>query len=238
MRRKNSITWTIVFLLSLVLMTSFNNCKSVEETSGSDSESASMLPPAGGPNSKGSVTIANESGYVRGWAYDPDSPNSTLKVAIYIDGTVSSGTLAGYAAANETGGTYNGHYFSFNIPKNLIDNQYHFLYAYIDSPTGFILLSGTPRQYVAFAGSSAGQTFYNSQVYSGVQVCTSCHTVGYDIHFGSLLNPNPFAGGSASNNTLINNASGQGHGGGSHCASKSTGLCAKLQEWWNIEFGP
>jgi hypothetical protein len=155
----------------------------------------------------------------------------------YIDGPPNSGELAGFAIANKSGGSYNGHYFEFNIPNSFIDNQRHTLYAYIDVPSGPILMTGTPRPYAAFSPSEAGREFYNNNVITKMGACMNCHTVNYDVHFGQLMTPNIFVGGSANSNNLINNASGQDHGGGTHCVSKNSGLCADLQQWWNIEFG-
>ena len=213
------------------------NC-SPPGSSSDDQSSKGLPPPTGGPNSTGRLLFVNDVGFISGWAQDPDSPSLTLLIRFYLDGPPGVGTLVNTVVANKPGiGTHTGHYFEYKIPPAFIDNTPHDLYAVIVIPDREISISGSPQNYVAFTPREAGRVFYMNNLFGSLgSQCSGCHAVNYDAHYNSLLIPNLFDGGTATNNRLINKASGQGHGGGSHCTNKNSGLCSDLQQWWRIEF--
>ena len=70
--------------------------------------------------------------------------------------------------------------------------------------------------------------------------CNGCHgdsSHTYEARWGTLIQPPPHLGGTATNNSLIQKASGNNHAGGDRCGGINGGVCAKIQAWWQAEFG-
>ncbi len=114
-------------------------------------------PPTGDQSSPTGWLDSVDSGYASGWSYDPDNPNVSNDVHIYIGGPAGSGA-AGYAVTanqprpdvNQAFGIGGDHGFSFQIPSQYADGQQYAVYAYgidtgANSPS---LLNGCPKYFV------------------------------------------------------------------------------------------
>src|ERR1039458_3759792 len=76
-------------------------------------------------------------GIVSGWAAATDVPNQSLVVNFYVDGTQSTGTLAGTVTANDPSDDVNKvllitgqHRFHWTIPSTYHGGKNHSLYIY------------------------------------------------------------------------------------------------------------
>lgn len=189
----------------------------------------------------GAITNISITGRVTGWIYDAQQSNTIFDAHIYADGPVGVGTLLATVPANEIGpgGLTAGHYFFYTLPASFANGQPHDLYVYGDQAISDNLLPGMPYNSTAYTPTAAGRNFYDATL--GPQLassCTGCHDNSYEGRYPSLVSPSPFSGGSASNNDLVIKASGgASHGGGSFCNGVGNGLCADIQQWWNLEFG-
>ncbi|WP_127714075.1 hypothetical protein [Halobacteriovorax sp. HLS] len=200
-------------------------------------------PTNSGSGVMGSVDVISSLGKINGWAGDSFNVNSTLQVEFYLDGPKGSGTFLGSVSANLPGGSVTGnHGFIFFIPSQYRDGSAHQLYGYaIDSNQQEIALANSPQNIYTYAPSIEGYDFYQNNVKPLLDSrCSSCHAVNYDQHFNSLLSPSPGAGGSATNNEMINmpagSHNGKGHPGGNICGNKNNSPCSEIQAWWQVEF--
>jgi mono/diheme cytochrome c family protein len=193
----------------------------------------------------GAVTNVSSSGRVVGWAANPDNTSETLSVKFYVNGEINSGGIyAGTAIAASSGynGGYSGsHAFYFNLPPQFNDGIARTLYIYANSNSIDYEFQSMPKAFTTYAFSVAGQNYYNSNLLSPLSSsCSSCHAVSYNGHFLNLLEASPANGGSATNNQLINMATGshngQAHPGGNICGSKDSYPCNLIQTWWQTEF--
>lgn len=198
----------------------------------------SSAPAAGQTAQLQSVSSA---GQITGWAVNAANPANKVQVFFYRDNPVEAGgILMGNTTANQAGlGTMNGSYFIFNIPVANIDNRSHNLYVYLGSATAANLLPGSPFRYGAYMQTQAGINHYNANLAQTInQQCTLCHAFNIESAWGNMLSPTPFAGGTRTANNFIMNASGNGHPVNGCPGGINSGLCAQIQQWWTIEFGP
>ena len=96
----------------------------------------------------------NDCTVIGGWAYDPDTPNSEIRVHI-TDGPVGGGgvyiadvsTSVPRGDVNATYGITGNHGFHINTPNSIKDGRAHTIYVYaIDSGGGFNpIISSSPR---------------------------------------------------------------------------------------------
>ncbi len=183
----------------------------------------------------GGIDSITATGDVTGSAIDAKNPTAQVSVFFYINGPVGTGTSLGSVLTSGT-----DHLFTFSVPTAFRDGKPHDLYAYGTAATTNNLLPGAPKTLVAYSQKAVGMTFYNASLLPQLQTkCKNCHQVSYSLHYFSLLKPTPFAGGTATNNELINKASGSvSHGGGNLCGTKNSSPCLEMQTWWAKEFGP
>jgi hypothetical protein len=191
----------------------------------------------------GEVRLVSTTGTITGWGYDPDSPmNQICHQGLPGWRPNACGTLIAEGTANLVG--YDNdlpgdHAFQLTIPLDYIDNQAHELFVY-----GLIggedkLLKGSP---LCLHGLSQGRwrscLSMPTMSVGGLNACTGCHTFNYDTHWSTLVTPSPAAGGTATNNALINKLSGAtNHAGGVFCAGGNGGPCNQIRNWWQFEFG-
>jgi hypothetical protein len=224
-----------IILLSIATAVAFNNCASPTE---SQNESASVLGTEFSGTITGGLIVIESSGLVQGYAYDPVNPTKFMRVYFVIDGAESAGTYAGSVIAGKNDpGAFTGHYFSFTMPAAFRNGVSHSLYVYGHEVNLKNRLSGSPKSFVAFSPKS--QSVYTGSGLSGfiTNSCNRCHNWTYlSLFYSTLVIPNPFSGGSSTNNKLINKISGSHGGNNPFCASKSTFPCSAIQDWWNAEF--
>jgi len=201
-------------------------------------------PPTNTTLPTGAVTSITNMGKVTGWAADPEDLNSAVVVQFYVDGPPGTGTRIGGITANQSGfnGGYAGnHAFQYFIPVAYRDGVTRQLYATVTDTTGDIALTGTPMTFTAYASQVNGFNYYTNTLKPILtNRCASCHTIGYDQHFASLLSPSKAAGGTQTNNEMINMPSGshmgKNHPGGNICGNKNNSPCSEIQTWWTLEF--
>ena len=87
-----------------------------------------------------SVTGSNETVSVRGWAYDPDEPETSVEIAVYIDGEYAASCPADLErtdVGNAYGcGDYHGFDFSFTCPVTYTGSHTVEVYAVNTNPAG------------------------------------------------------------------------------------------------------
>ncbi|MCX6718450.1 MAG: FG-GAP-like repeat-containing protein [Candidatus Staskawiczbacteria bacterium] len=116
---------------------------------------ASNRVPVGYIDGVMSTTYAGWIAY--GWTADPDVPNTSISVDIYIDGAIGTGTFLSRVSANTASPdvtkvfpAYTGnHRFIYSIPAKYQDGKPHTIYIYgIDSAGGAnFLLSNSPKTF-------------------------------------------------------------------------------------------
>lgn len=228
-----------LFFIGILISLFYTNCGEAPQGETSSSSRSNDV----GANYSGQLTsyfqYISTSGVAWGYAYDSRNPSSTLRILFYLDNPVGSGQFIGETQANLTSvGPNTGHYFSFQIPAAYANGTQHRLYAYAHSATPSNLLSPNYITYVAYTPKA--ESVFNQQIRGFVQTnCASCHTWNYaGLYGGPLLNPTPFAGGTATSNLFIRKMSGQtGHSGGVFCSGGvNSGICSEIQRWWSAEF--
>ena len=141
-----------------------------------------------------------------GWAYDPDSPGTSIYVDVYKDGPAGSGTGVGRYLANVSrpdvnaalgvGGNYG---YSIATPNSLKDGAAHSLYIYgIDTAGGpNTLLTNSPKTISGCSPPPPTGTIYVSSspnpciIPAGSNACTSAitwsttNTPSADVYVGS-----------------------------------------------------
>lgn len=186
---------------------------------------------------QGQINYVNLLGEVSGYAINSANPAAAINVVVYANapfdqGGVMIGTFSANMAALNT--VENGHTFRFTLPPAYRDGIQRRIYIYGVSAVTENLLFNSPFAYVAFPGS--GQAYFENTVRPRLS-CSGCHFWTYEEAFAKLAIPLFTAGGTATNNTLINKMSGVSHGGGNVCpGGKASEPCASVQNWWNQEF--
>ncbi|MBM3461066.1 MAG: hypothetical protein FJX76_03095 [Armatimonadetes bacterium] len=104
----------------------------------------------------GYLDVVEESGVVRGWTLDPNTPERSIGVHFYLDGAPGKGEFVGEVDANlprpdvnDHRGYPGDHGFEFQIPAEHLDGLSHTLHAYgLDSAGGHNPeLSGSPKTF-------------------------------------------------------------------------------------------
>ena len=127
-------------------------------------------------------------GIANGWATDADVPNTSLDIHFYIDGSPTSiGTMIGTTKASfvrpDLSAPYNtgNNGYSFEIPTQYCDGQYHTLSAYaIDAPTyvNNPLLAGSPKGFT-LSPEQCGTTITQTNI-GASNNCTTNNTLLVD----------------------------------------------------------
>lgn len=198
---------------------------------------------AGAGSGAGEVSSVSLTGRAVGWAINEDDPTAFVKVKLYVDGAKGAGTAQPEVLANMTGfdnGNGQKHAFATDLPLSFADGKAHKLYAYALVGTTEVELKGSPLTFYAYQKQADGQTFFNNTVKSKLESsCNGCHVNGYDDRWASLASPAPDQGGTRSNNQMVRKGAGlDNHGGGNKCGGVNSGVCADMQSWWDLEFGP
>ena len=201
------------------------------------------LPGTPDPRSAGisSVSIV---GLVNGWAVDKQNLNRQVTVTLVVGGLLGQGgqVVGENIIANRAGpdGNHPGdHRFEFQLGAAIADGTQRTLYVY----DGNTLLLTTGFQFRAWAPSAEGRAFFEANVAGGLRaagcgVGSGCHAFTYESAFPYLLDPPPVAGATAAGALLVTRPSmtGTSHGGGRRCNDANSGVCAAIQQWWNLEF--
>ena len=170
-------------------------------------------------------------GVLTGYAYVDSDNKVQPEVEFYVGGSKDQGgTYVGKTIANIEGpndGLGEGdHDFDFIVPPEFFtEGQPYLIQAYI---VGVDEVSSSMRQYTGHIPRGkdlfdASQALLNS--------CRGCHVPSYGFGLSFMRE-----GASGTNNTLYQNVSGQAHAGGNHC-SQVAGLCAFVEQWFELEFG-
>jgi hypothetical protein len=240
--KNKSLSYLFFFLTALVLSVVFNNCSAPMNsqsalTESSSTSQASSVTYSG--NRAAEILLISNSGSVWGYARDTSNSSLILNVRFYVDGPAGNGRFAGETWANQrSSGPNAGHFFTFQLPAEFVNGVTHTLYMYVVEDRAANLLPT-----MSFAGyTPKAESVFNNQIEGFVQVnCTRCHQTYWNyttLFSGPLLKPTPAAGGTATNNLLINRMVGTvSHSGGKFCPNGlSDPLCVELQRWWNAEF--
>lgn len=198
---------------------------------------------------RGGIQDVTAKGDVYGWAVFLEDLSLVLNVDVYLNGGVEVGDFIGSIPANQEGfdGGFDGnHAFRLTVPEEYRNGETQSIsfYADIDGRMESVL----PDEFTfrAFTPTTEGQAYYNSTLRPLLQNgCGGCHgnrapAVNYNSHYEYILSPNPAKIGSATNNVLINKASGgMNHGGNNRCGAngKNGSPCTEIQRWWQLEFG-
>ena len=191
----------------------------------------------------GAIVTATALGKIIGWAANKSDLDQQVEVRLYLGGPSQIGTLLGSVMANEAGvnGGHSGrHQFSYQLPDQYLDGEARTIYLYGVLNGEEIRLDPNPTQVSAWKFSEEGRQFFEASVRPRLNACQSCHQVGYEQQFYSLISPSPAEGATARNNELINKPSlsnGESHRGGRRCSSVAASPCKEIMEWWEIEFG-
>lgn len=187
----------------------------------------------------GQINYVTSLGEVRGWAVDPTAAAAAIQVVVYADAAFDAGgTMVGTYTANGAGsGPENGHVFKFQLPANFANGARRPLFVYGKTAATVNLLPNTPFNYTAFAGTAAGAATFTNDVLPKLNQCMRCHNWSTrELTFPFLVSPTPLNGGTATNNTFINEAAGMGHSGGNFCGGgKTAEPCAAISRWWTDE---
>jgi hypothetical protein len=130
------------------------------------------ISEAGGAGNNGHIDeISDQTGQVRGWAYDEDDPSASVLVQLYLDGPAGApgSSFIGAAMTEDLRTDVNSarqitgtHGFHFQLPPSYWDGQAHQLYAYS-------LLQSPGNQGVLFRinGSPSSFTLQSKSPYAG-----------------------------------------------------------------------
>lgn len=235
--RRKLITFIVIALTPLLFF--FNNCASKDSESAATAEVV-VAKDIVGPLLAG-IRLTTIQGKVQGWAMDSGNKNSILRVVFYINGDAETGTYLGETIANFwLPGPYEGHFFNFQVPPELIDGRPHPLYIYANEPIPENLIYPAPYSIVGYTPKAAEYYRQNIAPFIGSNNCVRCHdnTWNYESFFyGPLTNPYPISGGSPTNNRFYRKMSGADpHNGGAYCSGANVAFCNNLQAWWRAEF--
>lgn len=224
-----------VLCVSLTLIP-YSNC------SAPDSESAEgELLSIVGVEGYGELTTVSKEGLVTGWAMDHSSDSKKVTVSFYSGNPDGGGKRIGAIVATGFGANtkYNGHYFSYQLPREFSDGQVRTLWVYAGEIKNANIIKYGIKPYQSYSPNPEGMAFFQSKVQPLLAAdCSECHaTTTYTTFYYALFHPSPFESGTKINNNLINSASGSGHQGGNRCpGGKNSSPCLEMQQWWDIEF--
>jgi hypothetical protein len=245
---KSTGSFFILFIVLIGAASFFNNCTPMEAKDAAhlSSNGGSVVPPAGtGPTMAqgggamlGQINSVDLLGNVSGYAINSNSPVASIDVVVYANAAFNNGgVLVGTYPANLTAlnTNENNHTFRFTLPPTFADGTVRTLYVYGVSANIENLLFNSPFSYQAFPGK--GRTFYENNVHAKL-TCSGCHFWTYEEAFSKLAIPIFSAGGTATNNYLLNKMSATvAHGGGNQCpVGKGADPCLSVQNWWAQEF--
>lgn len=186
----------------------------------------------GGAFSLGQIQGVSARGQVSGYALDPNDPNATFQVRIYLEGDKDNGQFLTEATANQSttiNGLLKSKGFSYKIPDSMIDNTEKQVYVYAVKGEELVELAESPYTFTAYAPKGmgvAGGTFPNAAT------GCNCHNFSYDTLYGALISPPPNQGGSATNNILTRMM----NGSTSHSGGTNNGIATQSSAWWRCEF--
>lgn len=188
----------------------------------------------------GNTNYVNIFGEVRGWALDPVDRAAKIKIVVYADMPFDAGgTLINTYDANLAGtnAVEDGHVFKFQLPANFANGAQRRLFIYGKTAAAANLIPNAPVTYTAFTGTAAGAATFTNEVAPKLVTCNRCHDwTKREFTFPYLVSPSPINGGTAARNTMIDNAAGIQHSGGSFCGGNQTNEpCPTLQKWWRDE---
>lgn len=186
----------------------------------------------------GQINYVSLLGEVSGYAINAANTAASINVVVYANAPYNQGgQLIGTFPANLTAlnTVENNHTFRFQLPDIFRDGSNRKLYVYGINAANENLLFNSPYSYTAFPAS--GRTYFNNNVAAKL-TCQGCHFWVYEEAFTKLAMPLFSAGGSATNNTLINKMSGAvSHGGGNQCpGGMGAEPCLSVRNWWAQEF--
>lgn len=236
--RRTKIMAIFIAIASLILF--FNNC-AANNSETSTSSPVVVANDIVGPLVAG-IRLTTIQGKVQGWAMDHGKKDSILRVIFYLNGDATTGTYLGETVANvRLAGPYEGHFFDFQVPTELVDGRPHPLYIYAHEATPENLIYPAPYSVVGYKPKAAA--FYNEKVAPFLRTnnCVRCHQTAWtyeSVFYGPLTSPYPISGGTATNNIFYRKMSGDdGHNGGAYCnGGANADFCANIQAWWRAEF--
>jgi hypothetical protein len=192
-------------------------------------------------------TIANSgllssvtwNGYITGYAYIESSPDQTVDVEVVVNDTTTISITADQPGfVNDVQGD---HRFYSQLDAASYEH------GMVTKINAYALINGTrtelansPMEVTLYKPSA--ETYFNTNVAPNLATCANngCHfgdgVWTYDLAIERLADKTPDTGGTATNNTFFNRASGLGgHAGGNQCANVA-GLCDAISSWWTEEF--
>ena len=234
-----------------------NRVAAAAGTSPADQQAGQSKTPEGGTGSGGGgpsaykgfgdVNALSLLGRVIGFAVNPAAPTDTVDFAIFAGGDNLTGTQIARGAASLPGFDYDypgDHRFEATIPTTYRNGKRQVISVYAVVNGSFILLNPNATVYFGYTPTDAGKAYYETNVMPLLNAsCNGCHngSINYETNFGWLMSPGKHEGATRANNKMLNKpgtANGTGHGGGNRCNNDiNSGLCARIQQWWTIEFG-
>jgi hypothetical protein len=230
---------SLIFITISSLILFFNNCASKSDDSSSSTEIATATEITG-PLLAG-IRVTTIDGKIQGWAMDNGKKDAILRVSFYSNGDAQTGTFLGDAVANiRSAGPYEGHFFEFKVPTDMLDGKPHPLMIYAGKAIEANIIYPAPFSIVGY--KPKGAEFYNQNVapFIASNNCVRCHQTAwtYESLFYPLANPYPISGGTATSNRFYQKMSGAlAHNGGTFCeGGANAAFCTKIEAWWRSEF--
>ena len=92
---------------------------------------------------------------IKGWAWDPEMPDTPLKIGVYTNGSLVKGELVSNTLANKPRpdiaalltGDKGNHGFEMKVPENLKNSKNNLVYIYafdFNDSSKFVTLQGSP----------------------------------------------------------------------------------------------
>lgn len=236
--RRMTIGLIFIALSSLAVL--FNNCAKHSSDTSSPSTEVATATEIVGPILSG-IRLTTMDGKIQGWAMDKGKKDSILRVLFYLNGDAKTGTYVGETAANvRQPGTYEGHYFSFQVSSDLLDGKSHPVYIYVHNAKDENLVYPAPYGVVGY--KPKGPAYYNQNIapFINSNNCVRCHQTAwtYEALFDSLATPYPISGATSTTNNFYRKMAGTtGHNGGVFCnAGTNASFCPNIEAWWRAEF--
>ncbi len=156
----------ILRFLGFLILTSpilflYNNCGDVGSVEKSKSIESNQPGNGAGVQTEaqlsGELSYISDFGRVSGWAMDTQDKSATLTVEFFVNGPKNQGgELAGTTVANAVGGgSYNGHFFVFELPPQFKTGVVAELYVYGVRPGRQVTLASA-RRFAAYIPKAAG----------------------------------------------------------------------------------
>ena len=187
----------------------------------------------------GILSSVTWNGYVTGYAYIESDPDKTVDVELVVnDGAAISITADQPGFVNDVKGD---HRFYTQLDAASYEH------GEVAKISAFAVIGGTrtelsnsPMEVTLYKPSA--ETYFNMNVAPNLTTCANagCHDAEglwtYELAIERLADKTPDEGGTATDNTFFNRASGLGgHAGGNQCANVA-GLCEAISAWWTEEF--